>query len=134
MSVCLFVPLRVSVDFAQTVSPNTVNPKQEELESRNFESMFIVHYVSYVMCHVSHFTCHVSLITCHIFFLIKKISLKKLDKGVELVGGGLLSTGPTLSSLYVCCMSPPMKFITSRSCGNLWSKNVFHILACYDKI
>ena len=33
--------------------------------------MFIVHYVSYVMCHVSCVTCHVSRVMCHmshIFF------------------------------------------------------------------
>ena len=50
-----------------------------ELESWNFERMFNVHYVSYVMCHVSHVRCHMSPVPCHmspvtrqIFFLIKE--------------------------------------------------------------
>ena len=52
------------------------------------------------MCHVSRVTCHVSYVMCHLshvkiyfLFIYKKIkkklnSLKKLDKVVELVGGG----------------------------------------------
>ena len=84
--------------------------------------MFIPHYVSYVMCHVSRVMCHVSLVTsnlspvtCHLspvtchmskyFFKTfserrKKINiyiiffpLKKLDKVVELVGGGSVING-----------------------------------------
>ena len=51
------------------------------------------------MCHVSHVTCHVTKVTCDLshvifFFYIKKKKKKinalqkKLDKVVELVGGG----------------------------------------------
>ena len=45
---------------------NTDNPKPEELESWNFERMFIPHYVSSVTCHVSLVTCHVSCVTCQV--------------------------------------------------------------------
>ena len=45
---------------------STVNPKQEELESWNFERMFIPHYVSCVMCHVSPVTCQQKKL--HIYF------------------------------------------------------------------
>ena len=62
--------------------------------------MFIPNNVSCVTCHVSPVTCHVSHVTCHlshvkkifyIFFtkkIIQKKILKKMDKVVELVGGG----------------------------------------------
>ena len=54
-------------------------------------------HVSRVTCHVSHVTCYMSRVTCHVshvtfFFFIKWWSLS-----VE----GLLSTGPTPSSLYL---------------------------------
>ena len=63
------------------------------------------HHVSHVMCHVSYVMRHVSCDTCHmlrdmshIFFLLFLIILFFLDKMVKL-GEGLLSTGPTQSSL-----------------------------------
>ena len=52
---------------------NAVNPNQEELESWKFEKIFIPHYVSRVICNMFFF-----------FFL----SFRKMDKVVELVGGG----------------------------------------------
>ena len=62
--------------------------------------MFIVHYVSYVMCHVScvmchvsRVTCHLSRVTCHLLHFFFKLSLRKLDKGVKLVGGGSAING-----------------------------------------
>ena len=76
------------------------NPKPEELESWNFESMFIVHFVSYVMCHMSPVTCHLSSVTC----IFLKLSFNKLDKGVELVGEGSVINGPTPSSLLCSYM------------------------------
>ena len=59
-------------------------------------------HMSRVMCHVSCVMCHVSRVTCHmskkklyfnflIFFLL--LFLKKLDKVVELVGGGSVING-----------------------------------------
>ena len=61
--------------------------------------MFIPHYVSHVTCHVSLATCHMSPVTCKkitiIMIIIKKLNKKiifypseKLDKVVEIVGGG----------------------------------------------
>ena len=91
--------------------PNTDNPKLEELKSWNFESMFIVHYVSYAMCHMSHVMCHVSSFICHVspvtcffcfLFLYKKMSLKQLDKGVELVRGGSVINGANPVLFFVC--------------------------------
>ena len=66
-----------------------------------------VHYVSCVTCHVSPVMFHLSRVTSHmtkyffyIFFYIKEkenkgicLSLKKIDKGVELVGGGSVING-----------------------------------------
>ena len=46
--------------------PNTANAKPEKLGSCNFETMFIPHYVSCVMCHSSHVMCHMSRVTCHV--------------------------------------------------------------------
>ena len=45
-----------------------------ELGTCNFDTMFVIPYVSYVMCHVLHVTCHVSHVT------------KKMDKVLVLVG------------------------------------------------
>ena len=53
---------------------------------------------------VSHVTCYVSCVTCHLYFFFykkkkkKKIvfsPLKKLEKVIELVGGGSFIKGPT---------------------------------------
>ena len=57
--------------------------------------MFIPHHVSRVMCHMSHVTCRMSKKKLH-FFSIKKTKKnlpKKLDKVVELVGGGSVING-----------------------------------------
>ena len=55
------------------------------------------------MCHVSHVTCHVSGVRCKVLDVTFDIFffLMFLDKEIELVGGGLLSTGPTPSSLCI---------------------------------
>ena len=52
--------------------------------------MFNPHYVSRVTCHLSRVTCHLLHVKIFIFYIfyIKKKSLKKVDKMVELVGGG----------------------------------------------
>ena len=62
--------------------------------------MFIPHYVSYVMCHMSRVTCHVSPVTCHLWPITIFFFRKKFEKVVELVCGGSVITGPTLSRLY----------------------------------
>ena len=52
--------------------------------------------VSGVICHVSPVTCHLSRVTCHLsknILYIKKNPQKKLDKVVELVGGGSVING-----------------------------------------
>ena len=50
------------------------------------------------MCHVSRVTCHLSRV---IFF---SLSLKKLEKVVELFGGGFIINGATPSSLQILNM------------------------------
>ena len=83
--------------------------------------MFIPHYVSLVNCHLSPVTCHLSHVTCHLshviifFFYIFKSKKKKkkknpnifdlkqkLEKFVELVGGGFVINGayPVQFSCY----------------------------------
>ena len=58
-------------------------------------------HVSCVTCHMSHITCHVSPVTCknkkNYVFIEEKKGRTKLDKGVELVGGGSVMNGPTPS-------------------------------------
>ena len=68
---------------------NIINHKPEELGSWNLERMFTLHNMSHVTCHVR-VTCHVSHVRCHMshFFPGQSLSVK-----------GLLSTGPTPSSL-----------------------------------
>ena len=66
--------------------------------------MFIIHYVSRVTCHVSRVMCHVSCVTC---YMLHVLSWKKLDKVVELVGGGSVINGlPRLvleyTSIEIC--------------------------------
>ena len=56
----------------------------------------IVHCALCVICHVSRVTCHVSHVTCqlsHVFFFFFFLFFKKMDKGVELVGGGSVING-----------------------------------------
>ena len=95
---------------------NIINHKPEELGSWNSERMLTPYNMSHVKCHMSnvtcqmshvachvshvtcdmwhvkchmsHVTCHMSHVTCHFFFF---------DKVVKHIGGGLLSTGPTLT-------------------------------------
>ena len=62
--------------------------------------MFTPHHVSHVTCHISRVRCHVSGVTCqvshvrcHFFFSFF------LTKWWSFLGEGLLSTGPTPSSL-----------------------------------
>ena len=43
-------------------------------------------HMSCVNCHMSCVTCHLSHVTCHMFLFF--YSFKKMDKEVELVGGG----------------------------------------------
>ena len=58
-------------------------------------------HVSSVTCHVSPVMCHVSPVTCHLSHVIflfifldkKKYPLEKMDKVVELVGGGSVING-----------------------------------------
>ena len=83
----------VTHSFSQPFSPNLqniINHKPEELGSWNFGRMFTPHNMSHVTCRMAHVTCHMSRVTCN-FFLTKWWS-----SSVE----GLLSTGPTPSSLY----------------------------------
>ena len=123
--------------FPPKLLPSTFNPKWEELGSWNFERMFIPHYVSCVMTHVSCVTCHMSHVTCHMspvicplshvnFFPLKTktnkkllLSFKKLDKVVDLVGGG-----PTPSSfltvwgiLFWCLYLDTLRDLVSCVCG-----------------
>ena len=52
--------------------------------------------VSRVMCHLSPVTCHLSHVKKNIFIYLKKkkiIPSQKLDKVVELVGGGSVING-----------------------------------------
>ena len=54
---------------------------------------------SNTMCHVSPVTCHMSRVTCHILFFLLLFYKKNMEEVVDLVVEGLLSTGPTPSSL-----------------------------------
>ena len=55
-------------------------------------------HVSRVTCHVSRVTCHVSRVTCHMSFFFFFFFF--LTKWSSLSVEGLLSTGPTPSSLF----------------------------------
>ena len=64
-------------------------------------------HVSRVTCHVSHVTCHMSRVTCHLSHDMCQMSHFYLfyiyfffTKWRSLSLEGLLSTGPTLSSLF----------------------------------
>ena len=68
--------------------------------------MFITNYVLCVTCHLAPVMCHQSCFTCHMStFLYLYILKNKLDIVVELVGGGSVINGATLSSLVI--LSPP---------------------------
>ena len=95
--------------------PNTGNPKPEGLLSWSFGRIFIPHYVS---CAMSRVKCYVSTVTCHLshwskeeeeekqiwFFFLLFLSLKKLDKVVELVSGGSVIDGvcPYMWVVRIC--------------------------------
>ena len=57
-----FIEWFLSQNIFYTIS----NTKPEELESWNFERIFIPHYVSCVMLHMSCVTCHLSCVKCHV--------------------------------------------------------------------
>ena len=57
-------------------------------------------HVSCVTCHMSYVTCHMSRVTCHVSY-VKKKKLKNVIKWWSLSVEGLLSTGPTPSSLVL---------------------------------
>ena len=74
---------------------NTFNPKPSELESWHFERRFTCPYLSSVSCHMSRVTCymaHVSFHLSHVFFFLFTKCQSSFVKG-------LLSTGPTPSSI-----------------------------------
>ena len=73
-----------------------INPKPLKLGTWNFGSMFpsTICHMSHVRCQVSDVRCHVSHVMCqmsHVFF--------SWTNWRSLLVDGLLSTGPTLSSL-----------------------------------
>ena len=90
--------------------------------------MFIPHNVSRVICHVSPVTCHLSPVTCqkNIFIYKKKISpSQKLDKVVELVGGGSVINGayPVQFLTRLNCSQDQTPYVTLQS----WPTVMFHI-------
>ena len=56
---------------------------------------FIPCYVSCVMCHVSRVMCHLSHVKIYFFYILYIFfyPLKKMDRVVELVGGGSVING-----------------------------------------
>ena len=64
-------------------------------------------HVSCVTCHVSCIKCHMSRVACHVSHVTCPIFLFFVDKGLDLVGEGLLSTEPTPSSFFqsIFCIS-----------------------------
>ena len=71
-----------------------------ELRTWNVDSMFTSHYMWHVTCHVSHIMCHMSQVTFTSFLCWSYL--------VE----GLLSIGPTLSSLFLTASYPTRVFFT----------------------
>ena len=74
---------------------NIINPKPFAKILRECSPDTMCH-VSCVTCHMSHITCHVSPVTCKNkknYVFIEKKGRTKLDKGVELVGGGSVMNG-----------------------------------------
>ena len=64
--------------FVEIYSKHCQSQTRRARESWNFESMFILLYVSCVMSHVSHVTCHMSRVTCHkkYYFFVHKKKIK----------------------------------------------------------
>ena len=76
-----------------------ISPKPLELGSWHFERIFIPpHHASHVTCHVSHLTCQVSGVRCHVPCFFSSCFFSR-TKWWSLSVEGLLSMGPTLSSL-----------------------------------
>ena len=85
-------------------------------------------HMSRVTCHVSRVTCHVSHVTCQkkkIYILIKKklffFYLKKMDKVVELVGGGSVINGAYPVQFYVTYQFNSVTFSKHRPSGPMLS-------------
>ena len=86
--------------------------------------------VSRVTCQVSCVTCQVSGVMCHVSFFFSLFFLwtKWLGYSVE----GLLSTGPTPSSLYVCLLkdnchvwfSTWSNFLAANEKGRAWKRSI----------
>ena len=76
-----------------------VAPIAKVLPPQQKITIIVICHVSRVMCHMSRITCHMSRVTCHMskyfffftFFFFN--SLKKFNKGLELVGGGSVING-----------------------------------------
>ena len=76
-----------------TSSKYSQHHESQTVRARELKFWETVHHVSCVMWHMSRVLCQVSSVTCHMsffFFFCRKI---KLDKVVELVGGGSVSVG-----------------------------------------
>ena len=87
------VPHMPSIQLCPPDIHNITHPKPLELESWHFERMFTPHLVPTVSCLVSCVTCHLSNVISHMS--------QKNTKWWSLLVEGLLSTGPTLSSLIL---------------------------------
>ena len=75
--------------------------------------MFTSLNVSHVTCHVSHVMCHVSHIVCHMSFIYIYFFL---DKVMELVVEGLVSTGPTPSSFFEVYTNSACNYYIIKTC------------------
>ena len=66
----------------------------------------------HMSCHMSHVTYHVSCVACHLSLAkknVKKKLLKRLDKVVELVGGGFVINGANIETYlnnFFSCFTP----------------------------
>ena len=90
--------------------------KPYELGTWSFEGMFTSLHMPHNMCHMSHVTCRMSHVTCHVSFVTCPMSHvtcsmqhyvyffyleKNWTKWWSWLVKGLLSTRPSLSSLYI---------------------------------
>ena len=63
--------------------------------------LHVMCHMSHVLFHMSHVMCHVSEVACHMSnVMCKKINVFFLQKCLSISLEGLLSTGPTPSSLW----------------------------------
>ena len=60
-----------------------------------YHSLCVICYVSRVMYHVSYVTCHILCVSCHVSYQVLVVTYHVLKKKY-------ISTGPTLSSFYLC--------------------------------